>query len=64
MLRDGSAPETVRLIKLAAIPGILLECAFGAVVQGFAVLLMGGIAARNPPFDWTPILCPFRMPEA
>jgi len=46
MFLDGSVPESARPIKTAAIPGILLECALGAVVQGFMVLFMGGIAVN------------------
>jgi hypothetical protein len=44
MVLEGSPHKSIRPFKPAAIPGILLECAFGAVVQGFMVLLMGGVA--------------------
>jgi hypothetical protein len=44
MVLEGSPPKSIQPIKPAAIPGILLECAFGAVVQGFLVLVMGGVA--------------------
>jgi len=44
MVLEGTPKKSASSIKPAEIPGIVLECAFNAVAQGFIVLVLGGIA--------------------